>query len=521
MSTPRNPVPHIVALVFALASAAPAGAIVPFSAVGNVALPDPNAIAPEDDRFGSSIAVGDFNDDGIDDLAVADRDHPNLVRVFFGAAWEIGQPVGTTFTMETITVPTVPGTTLGPAVALLAGDFGHDATDDDDLVVGVPGDSLSADGAGAVFVFDRASGGGWNLIDTIRQGADGYPGISEAGDHFGAALAAGYFDQNELIDLAIGIPGETTNGEANSGVAYILYQGVGGLSPSLFEGFYRGFNGLTGVPQAEEELGYALAAGDFDGDGKDDLAIGIPGASCAGYPDSGSVMVLRGHNDLGGLDAAGVSYWSQTQAGVADDCENGDRFGSVLVAGQFDATPIGDPETFDLAVGVPGEALDGVPIAGAVNVLFGSSAGLAADDNLFLHESVLPGGASVTAAFGARLAAGRINQAVGARDNLVIASPFASEGGVGIAGRVWVIPTAGGDLALDRAVSLRLTPQYGAWPSGTGDAFGAQLAIGDFNGDTDNDLAVGIPNSDATDPNAGAVQVIYQSGFIFVDGFEG
>ena len=63
MSTPRNPVPHIVALVFALASAAPAGAIVPFSAVGNVALPDPNAIAPEDDRFGSSIAVGDFNDD--------------------------------------------------------------------------------------------------------------------------------------------------------------------------------------------------------------------------------------------------------------------------------------------------------------------------------------------------------------------------------------------------------------------------------------------------------------------------
>jgi hypothetical protein len=496
-------------------------AAVPLSAVDNVGLPNPNAIAPDGDAFGSSMAVGDFNDDGIDDLAVADREHPNLVRVFFGTAWTIGQPVNFPFVMETVTVPTVPGTTLGPPLVLVAGDFGHDASDDDDLAVGVPGDSFSTDNAGAVFVFDRASGGGWSLIDTIRQGYDGYPGISEAGDHFGAALAVGNFDQNDLPDLAIGVPGETTSGQANSGTAYIVYQGVGGLYPQSVEGFYRGYNGLTGTPNANEQIGYALAAGDFNGDGVDDLAVGIPGTTCAGYVNAGSVMVLLGRDDLDGLDAAGVSYWNQTHAGVLDDCEANDRFGAALVAGNFDATLIGDPVTDDLAIGVPGEAIDGVSLAGAVDVLFGSSDGITADGNLLLHEGMLPGGSPAVSAFGARLAAGRINEGVLTHDSLLIAAPFATVGGLAAAGSVWVVPSSAGELAPDRAVRFAVTPQYAAWPSAGSDGFGSQLAVGDFNGDSDNDIAVGVPGSDVSGSGAGIVQVIYQSGFIFVDGFDG
>ena len=493
----------------------------PLGPVGNVALPNPSGIAPESDAFGASVAVGDFNDDGIDDLAAADREHPNLVRVFFGTTWTVGEPVGTPFVMETITVPTVPGTSLGPNVVLIAGDFGHDASDDDDLAVGVPGDSFSADKAGAVFVFDRASGGGWSLIETIRQGYEGYPGISEAGDHFGAALAVGRFDQNELVDLAIGVPGETISGQAASGTVMVAYQGVGGLYPGGMDVFYRGYNGLTGVPAANEQIGFALAAGDFNGDETDDLAVGIPGTSCAGHPNAGSVMVLLGRNDLDGLDAAGVSYWNQTHAGVLDDCEANDRFGSALVAGNFDNTAIGDPATADLAVGVPGETVDGVTLAGAVSVLYGSPGGISASDNQFIHEGLLAGGVIAPAAFGARLAARRINEGAGTNDSLVIASPLATENGISAAGRIWVILSTGGTIESLQGGRLALTPQYGAWPAGNADGFGTQLAIGDFNDDGDNDLAVGIPGSDGTAIGSGAVQVIYQSSFIFVDGFDG
>src|SRR5690606_20957773 len=121
-----------------------------------------------------------------------------------------------------------------------------------------------------------------------------------------------------------------------------------------------------------------------------DLAVGIPGTTCAGFVDAGSVMVLLGQDNLDGLDAAGVTYWNQTHAGVLDDCEAGDRFGAALAAGYLDATPIGDPFTEDLVVGVPGEAIDGVALAGAVAVLYGSENSITAADNLLLHEGMLP-----------------------------------------------------------------------------------------------------------------------------------
>lgn len=521
MNLHRFPLPAMLMLTFlAAGTIGTAHAVVPLGPVGNLALTNPNAISPADDAFGVAIAVGDYNGDNIDDIAVADRQNPNLVRVYFGSDWDIGDPVFSPLMMQTVAVPMVPGTTPGPPVALLAGNFTRDITGDDELVVGVPGDSMTNNNAGAVFVLDRRPEGHWVVANTIRQGFDGWGGQSEINDNFGASLAAGLFDQNDLVDLAIGVPGETTNGQASSGMVYVIYQGIAGLMNDSEEGFYRGVNGLTGVPEAGEQIGYALAAGDFDGDGRDDLAVGIPGASCAGFANSGSVMVLRGRNDLGGLSAAGVSYWSQTQAGVADDCETGDRFGQSLVAGYFNATPLGDEETADLAVGVPFEAIDGVASAGAVAVLFGSAGGITAVGNRLIHEGGLHGGTLQPAGFGLRLARGRINQGVGTRDSLIVASPLAAENGMGAAGRVWIIPSSAGNLAPARARKLTLAPAYALGPAAASDAFGAQVAVGDFNGDTDNDLAVGVPGHDGLAPNAGAVQLIFQSGFFFVDGFD-
>jgi hypothetical protein len=71
-----------------------------------------------------------------------------------------------------------------------------------------------------------------------------------------------------------------------------------------------------------------LAAGDFDGDGFDDLAIGVPEEDVGGASDAGAVNVLFG--SAAGLTAAGSQIWHQDSAGVPGAAENFDRFGNVL-----------------------------------------------------------------------------------------------------------------------------------------------------------------------------------------------
>src|SRR5688500_3384284 len=93
--------------------------------VGNLALPNPNLVDPADDAFGVATVAGDFNDDGIADLAVADRQHPTLVHVFLGTPWAIGEPTSFPFLMETVAVPAVAGASAGPPTVLAVGDFGH------------------------------------------------------------------------------------------------------------------------------------------------------------------------------------------------------------------------------------------------------------------------------------------------------------------------------------------------------------------------------------------------------------
>lgn len=114
-----------------------------------------------------------------------------------------------------------------------------------------------------------------------------------------------------------------------------------------------------------------MVGGDFDGDGHDDLAIGF----CGEDEYSGTVVVLPG--SVEGVTSAGSQAWTQDSSGVADQVEPGDAFGGKLTFADFD----GD-DFADLAVGAWGESVGpSGPFAGAVNVLYGSSAGLGAADN--------------------------------------------------------------------------------------------------------------------------------------------
>src|SRR5919204_1090753 len=74
-------------------------------------------------------------------------------------------------------------------------------------------------------------------------------------------------------------------------------------------------------------------AGDFNGDGVADLAVGVPGEDVAGIEDAGAVNVLYG--SATGVTTAGDQLFSQDSPGVAGAAEAGERVGSAVAAGDF------------------------------------------------------------------------------------------------------------------------------------------------------------------------------------------
>src|SRR5918992_1147675 len=107
----------------------------------------------------------------------------------------------------------------------------------------------------------------------------------------GAPSATADFDGDGHADLVVGAPVEDTSGHANTGVVHILYGGRRGLT-TRDELLGQGFAGVPGTPEAEQNFGAALAAGDFDGDGRDDLAVGIPDDTVGGAPAAGAAVVM-------------------------------------------------------------------------------------------------------------------------------------------------------------------------------------------------------------------------------------
>lgn len=181
-----------------------------------------------------------------------------------------------------------------------------------DLAVGAPG---HANQAGGVHVFSGSPTGLTDVGDQFfSQNKAGIGGGEEANDNCGAALATGDFDGDDFSDLAVGCPCENLSGGANVGVVLVLYGGPSGLSGVGSQFCSQDSTGVGGANEPNDLCGSSLAAGDFDNDGRDDLAWGCPGEASGGATSaSGAVMILYG--SATGLTATGDQFWSQGSPG--------------------------------------------------------------------------------------------------------------------------------------------------------------------------------------------------------------
>ena len=258
---------------------------------------------------------------------------------------------------------------------------------------------------------------------------------------------------------------------------------------------------------AEQRKGEALAFCDFNGDGYDDLAVGLPGATIftLGGPleNAGSVRIFFG-NPTGTFDEE-LNLQSLRQGSLlGGDDAAGALFGSALAAADFDLDG-----ACDLAIGIPGANVSGLVAAGRVAVVSGVLGDeLDRDSAVFFDQDVLTGTPGTGHRFGSVLSAG----AIGANPfpDLVVGVPDETLGDFDNAGIIHIITSRnenGLGLDFDARLHQDTTDMFGV--AGPDDRFGASLAIGDATGDGVPDLVVGSPGDRVgMVQGAGAVQVI-------------
>jgi hypothetical protein len=177
------------------------------------------------------------------------------------------------------------------------------------------------------------------------------PAPSAAHPPIRAALAYDFAGDGRQ-QLVLGMPDASPRGETTKSGVVLIHGRRGWTLVSERSA------GLPGRPREGDAFGSALVSGDFDRDGRADLAIGTPGRQRVSvlYGSAGGLLLGRRQQ----LTAAGA----RLPAGSG-------RYGYQLLASDLD----GDGRS-ELVVGAPGPRV-GVPGTGALQILFGGPGGLA------------------------------------------------------------------------------------------------------------------------------------------------
>jgi hypothetical protein len=108
----------------------------------------------------------------------------------------------------------------------------------------------------------------------------------------------------------------------------VLYGSAGGLSGSGSQLFTQASPEVVDAAEAGDQFGRAVAVGDFDNDGIDDLTVGVPAEDVGAVFDAGAVNVLKGA--AGGLTGSDSQQFTQDSPELPDTAEAGDLFGAAL-----------------------------------------------------------------------------------------------------------------------------------------------------------------------------------------------
>lgn len=382
---------------------------------------------------------------------------------------------------------TSPGNLVGE-LRVISADVSGDGVSD--IIIALPladDPAHERSNAGRVYVVfgqrDIASGTTLDLQSTppnvIIYGAS-------AGDELGTSVATGDVNGDGVRDIIVGAPNADEGDRPNVGKAYVIFGGTALMRSALRDmaspsaGPDVTMIGWGGTDKKNQDMaGRAVASGDINGDGVDDVVVGAPGLQGPDgrrqgqeglAPDGGAVYVFFGSRNLasGTVRDASMPLPSGVNMVVYG------RLGNVrLLPAPLPKTDVGEALGSALAVAdVDGDGLADISI-GAPN-----SSGVN-DDRLF---------------------AGAVYVIRGRRKSLTEA-PTSQNGGI-----------FDNDQRSGQGRRVGLPPDMIIYGADAGDFVGSTLTAGDITGDNRADIVIGT--SAANGPNnsrlaAGEVHVIF------------